>query len=66
MSEPNNLTRKEAAKFLPASRADLLILENPGGELLGLHAKFDDVNSATVKPLLLAADGVEDCPCRIG
>ncbi|MBZ5687613.1 MAG: response regulator [Acidobacteriia bacterium] len=61
MSTNDPLTVQDGSQWiLPASRADLLILENPGGELLGLHAKFDDVNSATVKPLLLAADGVED------
>ena len=61
MSTNDPLTVQDGSQWiLPASRADLLILENPGGELLGLHAKFDDVNSSTVKPLLLAADGVED------
>lgn len=46
--------------MLPTSHADLLILENPAGELLGLHAKSSDVTSSTVRPLLEATHGEED------
>ena len=46
--------------ILSSSHADLLILQNPSGELLGLHAISSDVTNATVTPLLQATQGDED------
>jgi signal transduction histidine kinase/ActR/RegA family two-component response regulator len=46
--------------MLASSHADLLTLENPAGELLGLHAKSSNVTIATVTGLLQAAHGDED------
>lgn len=46
--------------ILDSSRADLLILENPAGALLGFHANSSDVTTATITPLLQATRGSED------
>lgn len=46
--------------ILPASHSDLLILENTSGQLLGLHARSDEVTDSIVAPLLHATTGDED------
>jgi signal transduction histidine kinase/ActR/RegA family two-component response regulator len=53
MSTNDRLTVEDAsAGILETSHADLLVLENPGGEVLGFHAESDDVPASTVKRLL--------------
>jgi signal transduction histidine kinase/ActR/RegA family two-component response regulator len=53
MSTNDELTVEDGSKWiLPTSRADLLILENPSGEMLALHSKSSDVTSMMVKPLM--------------
>jgi len=42
------------------SHADLLILENPNGELLGLHTKSVEVTATSLLPLVQATTGDED------
>src|SRR5437879_8365291 len=61
MSTNDRLTVQDGSQWiLPASHADLLILENPSGEALAVHAKSEDVTSASVTPLLKATNGDED------
>jgi signal transduction histidine kinase/ActR/RegA family two-component response regulator len=61
MSTNDGPTVQDGSQWiLPASHADLLILENPSGEALAVHAKSKDVTSASVTPLLKAMSGDED------
>ena len=58
MSTNDELTVEDGSKWiLPTSRADLLILENPSGEMLALHSKSSDVTSMMVKPLMQRSTG---------
>ena len=61
MSTNDRLTVQDAsAAVLLTSRADLLILENQSGEILGLHTRSADVTLATAQPLMKASSGEED------
>ncbi len=61
MSTNDGPTVQDGSQWiLPASHADLLILENPSGNALAVHAKSKDVTSASVTPLLKATNGDED------
>jgi signal transduction histidine kinase/ActR/RegA family two-component response regulator len=46
--------------ILPSCHADVLILENPSGEMLALHAKSSDVTPVVVKPLMQSSTRDED------
>ncbi len=61
MSTNDRLTVDDGSQtILPTSHADLLILENPSGEMLALHAKSSDVTPSIVTPLMQASRGNED------
>jgi signal transduction histidine kinase/ActR/RegA family two-component response regulator len=61
MSTNDRVTVQDGSQWiLPASHADLLILENPSGAALAVHAKSEDITSASVTPLLKATNGDED------
>jgi signal transduction histidine kinase/CheY-like chemotaxis protein len=46
--------------ILWTSHADLLILENPSGELLGLHTKSVELTASSLTPLVQATTGDQD------
>jgi signal transduction histidine kinase/ActR/RegA family two-component response regulator len=61
MSTNDGPTVQDGSQWiLTASHADLLILENPSGAALGVHAKSEDVTLASVTSLLKATNGDED------
>jgi len=63
MSTNDRLTVEDGSEPLfVTSRADLMVLENARGEMLGFHAKSDDVPVSRVKQLMLDSnsDGDED------
>src|SRR5580765_6085383 len=61
MSTNDGPTVQDGSQWiLPASHADLLILENPSGHALGVHARSEDVTLASVTSLLKATNGDED------
>ena len=61
MSTNDSPTVQDASQWiLPVSHADLLILENTSGQLLGLHARSEEVTISTVAPLLQSTAGDED------
>jgi signal transduction histidine kinase/ActR/RegA family two-component response regulator len=61
MSTNDRLTVEDGSQaILSTSHADLLILENPSGEVLAFHSKSDDVPASTVKRLMQASAGEED------
>src|SRR3954466_10464132 len=61
MSTNHRATVQDGSQWiLPASHADLLILESPSGDLLGMHAKSGNVASPTMATLLKATNGDED------
>lgn len=61
MSTNDRLTVQDGSQWiLPTSHADLLILENTTGQILGLHARSEEVTSTTVGPLLKTTAGDED------
>ena len=61
MSTNDGPTVQDGSQWiLPASHADLLILESPSGDALGVHAKSEDVTLANVTSLLKATNGDED------
>ncbi|HKV79901.1 MAG TPA: ATP-binding protein [Candidatus Sulfotelmatobacter sp.] len=61
MSTNDRLTVQDGSQWiLPASHADLLILENPSGAALAVHAKSEDVTSVSAAPLLKGTNGDED------
>jgi signal transduction histidine kinase/CheY-like chemotaxis protein len=61
MSTNDRTTVEDGSEaILQASRADLLILENPGGELLAIHSKSTNVPASTVASLMLSSTGGED------
>lgn len=61
MSTDDHLTVQDGSlTILPTSHADLLILENPTGEMLALHSKSSDITSAMVKPLMQGSTSDED------
>ena len=50
MSTNDHVTvEEESGPLLRLSRADLLVLENPAGEILGFQAKSDDVPLSRIK-----------------
>ena len=58
MSTNDRLTVEDGSQtILPTSRADLLILENPSGEILALHSKASEVTAAVVQPLMQGSTG---------
>jgi signal transduction histidine kinase/ActR/RegA family two-component response regulator len=61
MSTNDRPTVQDGSQWiLPASHADLLILENPSGDVLAVQAKSEGITSASVIPLLKATNGDED------
>jgi len=61
MSTNDGPTVQDGSQWiLPASHADLLILENPSGNVLAVQARSEGVTSASVTPLLKATNGDED------
>jgi HAMP domain-containing protein len=61
MSTNDRLTVEDGSEsILQTSRADLLILENPSGEMLAFHSKSDDVPASTAKRLMQGSAGEED------
>ena len=61
MSTNDQLTVQDGSlTILPTSHADLLILENPTGEMLALHSKSSDITAAMVKPLMQGSTSDED------
>jgi len=61
MSTNDRPTVQDGSQWiLPASHADLLILENPSGDVLAVQAKSEGITSASVTPLLKATNGDED------
>jgi len=61
MSSNDRLTVEDGSQsILPTIHADLLILENPLGEMLALHSNSGDVTSSVVKPLMQASASDED------
>jgi len=51
---------EESGPLLRRSHSDLLVLENPAGEILGFQAKSDDVSSPRIKQLMMETRGTED------
>ena len=49
-----------SAGILETTGADLLVLENASGQLLGFHAKSSEVKSAAVEALMQASAGAQD------
>jgi signal transduction histidine kinase/ActR/RegA family two-component response regulator len=61
MSTNDRLTVEDGSQsILPTTHADLLILENPLGEMLALHSNSSHVTSSVVKPLMQASASDED------
>jgi signal transduction histidine kinase/CheY-like chemotaxis protein len=61
MSTNDRLTVEDGSEsLLRTSHADLLVLENAGGEMLAFHAKSDDVPVSTVKRLMQESTGEQD------
>jgi signal transduction histidine kinase/ActR/RegA family two-component response regulator len=61
MSTNDATTVQDASEpILRNSRADLLILENASGSVLGLHTKLSDATQAAMVPLLQGSLGQED------
>jgi len=61
MSTNDPLTVDDGSQaILPTSHADLLILENPAGEMLALHSKSAEVTPTVVKPLMQSSTTDED------
>jgi signal transduction histidine kinase/ActR/RegA family two-component response regulator len=61
MSTNDRLTVEDGSQtILPTTYADLLILENPVGEMLALHSNTGDVTPSVVKPLMQASASDED------
>jgi signal transduction histidine kinase/ActR/RegA family two-component response regulator len=63
MSTNDRPTVEDASQsILPTSHSDLLILENPSGEMLALHSTASDVTAENVKSLMqgAASDGASD------
>jgi len=61
MSTNDHVTvEEESGPLLRLSRADLLVLENPAGEILGFQAKSDDVPLSRIKQLMVESRGTED------
>lgn len=61
MSTNDRPTVQDGSEWiLWTSHADLLILENPNSELLGLHTKSLEVTAASLMPLLQSTTGDED------
>lgn len=61
MSTNDRVTVEDGSQvILTTSHADLLILENPSGEMLALHSKSSDVTQTMVKPLMRATTSDED------
>ena len=61
MSTNDRLTIEDGSQsILTTSHADLLILENPSGQMMALHSKSSDVTSAMVKPLMQGSTSDED------
>jgi signal transduction histidine kinase/CheY-like chemotaxis protein len=61
MSTNDRLTIEDGSEpLLRSSHADLLVLENAGGEMLAFHSKSDDVPASTVKHLMQDTTGEQD------
>lgn len=61
MSTNDRLTVEDGSGFiLPASHADLLILENVSGEVLAFHSSASDAQVSTLKHLMQTSDGDHD------
>ena len=61
MSTNDRLTVEDAsASILDTSHADILLLENPSGDVLGFHSRSDDVPFSTAKRLMQSSQSEED------
>jgi signal transduction histidine kinase/CheY-like chemotaxis protein len=61
MSTNDRATVQDASEsILQTSHADVLILENPGGEMLAFHSRTNDVPISDVEHLLENATGKQD------
>jgi signal transduction histidine kinase/ActR/RegA family two-component response regulator len=61
MSTNDRLTVEDGSKpLLETSRADVLLLENPAGEILAFHAKSDAVAVSRLKELMGESTGDQD------
>jgi len=61
MSTNDRLTVEDGSKpLLETSRADVLLLENPAGEILAFHAKSDAVAVSRLKELMADSTGEQD------
>jgi signal transduction histidine kinase/ActR/RegA family two-component response regulator len=61
MSTNDRLTVEDGSEsLLETSHADLLVLENPSGDILAFHSKSDDVPVSGVKHLLQDSTGTQD------
>ncbi len=61
MSTNDRITVEDGSEpMLKSSHADLLILENPSGEMLGFHSTSEDVPVTTVKHLMQNSTGEQD------
>jgi HAMP domain-containing protein len=61
MSTNDHITvEEESGPLLRLSRGDLLVLENPAGDILGFQAKSDDVPLSRIKQLMAGSRGTED------
>ena len=61
MSTNDRLTVEDGSELLlQTSHADLLVLQNPSGEILAFHSKSDDVPVSGVKRLLQNSTGEQD------
>jgi signal transduction histidine kinase/ActR/RegA family two-component response regulator len=61
MSTNDRLTVEDGSEsLLQTSHADLLVLENPSGDVLGFQSKSDDVPVSSVKHLMQNSTGDQD------
>jgi signal transduction histidine kinase/CheY-like chemotaxis protein len=61
MSTNDRLTVEDGSEsLLETSHADLLVLQNPSGDILAFHSKSDDVPVSGVKHLMQTSTGTQD------
>jgi signal transduction histidine kinase/CheY-like chemotaxis protein len=61
MSTNDRLTVEDGSEsLLRTSHADLLVLENPAGEMLACHSKSDDIPVSSIKRLMQDSTGEQD------
>jgi signal transduction histidine kinase/CheY-like chemotaxis protein len=61
MSTNDRLTVEDGSEsLLETSHADLLVLQNPSGDILAFHSKSDDVPVSGVKHLMQSSTGTQD------